>query len=167
MPTMKQLEGASPVVLNTTCAAEVEKAAVEGFTLENSVDLFGEPKTFPTGSPHLEMRRIHTGGCSNQGRWVLVGITPMGREMARTGRVARLVREGIPGEVARVAASMPYGMELPVAQLAVAVLDAVAAGEDRPGSRWAWERRFGPLPAVSMPRAWAAWDIAAAVVRSA
>lgn len=167
MPTMKQLEGNNPVVyLNTTDAAEVERAAAEGWTLENSVDLFGEPKTVTTASPDLHMRRIHSGGCGNQGRWVLVGVTPRGRALARRGRVARLIRDGIPAEVAEAAASMQWGMEVPVARLASAVLDAVAAGEERPGSRWAWERRFGALPAgESMPRAWAAWGIAAAVVR--
>lgn len=151
--------------LDTNDAAAVEAAALSGETLENSVNLWGDDKTAPTSHPDIGMRRIATGGTGNGGRWVLVGLTPRGRAICREGRVARLIREGVPANVAQVAAGMPYGAEPEVARLA-ADLVGVARVATRPEGRRDWERVVGtPVPdGMSMPRAWAAWDIAAAVV---
>lgn len=154
--------------VNTEDAAAVEAAALSGEPLQNSVALWGDDKTCLTAHPDFKMRRIATRGTGNGGRWVLVGLTPRGRAICREGRVARLIREGVPADVAQAAAGMPYGAEPEVARLA-ADLVRVAHVATRPTGRRDWERIVGaPVPdGQSMPRAWAAWDIAAAVVAGA
>jgi len=108
-------------------------------------------------------RRIASGGCGNQGRYVLVGKTPRGRALVRQGKIQRLVAAGVRQDVAAAAASMQYGMEIaPFASALANLADKAGDGvlRDTTG-RSDFERLTGLETAgLSMPRVWAAVAIA-------
>jgi len=109
---------------------------------------------------------IGTGGMGNQGTIVLRGLTRRTRTLLRQGKVALLLRHGVPKEVARVAVGMQWGME--VAHQATSAIPAVIArgafqGTSHVGfGTWIGE---GEVYDLTFPRKEAAAAIAAEVVK--
>jgi len=120
-----------------------------------------------TSSPDYRVRWVGTEGMGNYGTAVLVGLTPRGKALCRSGRLASLLVAGCPAEVADVAASMPYGMEMDVWSLAASLLDLARHGLDIStdwSGRWKFQRATGLEPSCSFPRVCAARAIAARLI---
>lgn len=114
--------------VGSSTAEELDRIAVENAGRLTSMGYgFSCPK--PTkqipGAPEWGTRVINTRGMGNHGTIVLVGLTPRTKALLRQGKIKSLVDQGVPERVARVAASMRYGMEVEVANLATECLEAV------------------------------------------
>jgi hypothetical protein len=157
----------SAVVMADDVSAEIEAAALAGREVRTNLGGYDCWDGIESPHPDFELVRVNTRGCGNMGDVYARGRTPRGRAVVRAGKIARLTACGVAADVAAVAVSMPYGME--VAALAGALIPHVWRGVD--GLSGVGRARFegataaGITSGFSMPRAWAAWDIAVEIVR--
>jgi hypothetical protein len=119
------------------------------------------------GAPEWGTRVVNTQGMGNYGDIILVGRTLRTRELLREGKKRFLVRHGVPEDVAEVARSMQYGMEIEVASLAAEIIWAV---QHRGPFQGRYHRAFNAWCdlescKLSFPRKLAAANIAAAVAQ--
>lgn len=157
-----------------TATAELDRCAVEeagvlwsggyGYALPVATSTI-------TQAPEWGTRVVNRQGMGNHGKIVLVGKTPRARALLREGKTRRLVAEGVPEPVARVACSCHYGMEPAVATLAGLLIPAVEArgvfegNSHRAFAFWAGSAGDGAEP-LSFPRKLAAAQIAAKLVEA-
>jgi hypothetical protein len=99
-------------------------------------------------------------GCGNRGTSYLVGKTPRAKALVKQGKVRRLVEQGVAPKIAAVAVKCQYGME--VAGIAMWLINlpdgTLARLAGLPRSKW--EALGIDTTGVSMPRLWAAAEIA-------
>ena len=155
----KEFGGLTPTELDEIAASGKPLASIGyGYDCRGSEE---------TSSPDYGVRWVGTKGMGNYGTAVLVGLTPRGKALCRSGRVARLLVDGCPAELAGVAASMPYGMEMDVWSLAASLLGLARHGLDI-STDWSGHRNFrratGLESSCSFPRVCAARAIAARLI---
>jgi hypothetical protein len=145
----------------------VEKAGVLSIISQARYARPVETESIPN-APEYGTRVIGTMGTGNSGVIVLVGRAPRTRALLRQGKIDLLRRNNVPEQVAQVAASMRYGMEIAVAKQAAEVIQAVfARGSFNGLSHLAFERwvgEDGEVLSLSFPRKLAAAAIANEVV---
>jgi len=153
-------------------SAELERVALEQAGVLDVVwgGGFSCPVDTPIipGCPEWGTRVIGTGGMGNCGTIVLRGLTPRTRALLRQGKITSLVHYGVPREVAIVAVSMQWGMEIEVALQAAAAVPAVIKrgvfqGSSHVGfATWIGE---GEVEDLTFPRKEAAAAISAEVAK--
>jgi hypothetical protein len=160
--------------------SDLDRIAVEKAGKLLFVDQYDLPvmtDTIPF-APEWGTKVVNRQGVGNHGFIVLVGKTPRTRALLRQGKTSLLVKEGVPEQVARVAVSMQYGMEVRVAKLAAQLVEVVRKhGPFQGNSHWSFDQWIGDrtivglgedeLYELSFPRKSAAAVIAAEVVKQA
>lgn len=156
--------------LPSTTSEELDQIALErAGVLWTGRGGYGCPKPTPRipQAPEWGTKVIARQGMGNCGHIVLVGNTNRTKQLLRRGKIRSLVNKGITAEVAAVAVSMPYGMEIEVAKLATELIETVKirgqfqGDSHRDFARWAKNNQTGA--ALSFPRKRAAAEIAAKV----
>jgi hypothetical protein len=118
------------------------------------------PQEDALDNPHYDLIIVGTRGLGNSGTVYLKGKTHYGRRMVREGKIRSLVAEGCPREVAEVAISHQWGME--VWKLAVDLVPLVKHGINLRAinSHADFDRITGIETAFSFPRKMAAVHLA-------
>ena len=105
---------------------------------------------------------INSRGMGNHGTIILVGKTPRARRLLRKGKIKKIMSWGIREAVAKVAVSMPYGMEEDVVRLADDILELVREVPYKGNSHKEFDKWCGFSAPLSYPRKEAALAIAEA-----